>query len=498
MKLDAGPDFILPDLSGTIAGATVSVVPPRHLAAAYYDTEDLRLARSGITVRYRTDRPAGSRSRAPGTWTVKLPAAAGLGQLARDEIDVTAPAGAIPAEVAALVKAHTRSAPLGKVAQLDTKPRQPVRLDAADGTPLVEVVLDDVIVDGTPRFRQVEAELAAGADPAVLAGVVERLLAAGATPAAPVSKLVQALGPRAKAPPDVVVGRRRRRMSVADAVQAAVAQAVLDLLRHDPYIRSAGDDAAVAQAFATTGRLLAVLDILQPFLKPAWRRAVEPELCWLAGALGAAREADAVGRQVRQHALRLPAADQPGVEALLARADHDRAAARAGLRRALDAARYIRLLDALAAAAHAPPVTAKAPGQKAADAIAPIARTALARLRAGASDDASGVPAVAGAAVDRQIEQVRAAVDAAGLAGGDAATELLDALAEVADVLGRHQEAIATEAWLRSGPSRRPASEALAAGQLLAALRAEQEEAGRRLAKAWRRAGKPRLSAWLD
>lgn len=499
VKLDAGPDFVLPDLAGAIDGATVTVVPPRHLVAAYYDTEDLRLARSGITVRYRTDRPAGSRSRAPGTWTVKLPAAAGLGQLARDEIDVTAPAGAIPAEVAALVRAHTRSAPLVKVAQLDTRPRQPVRLDAADGAPLVEVVLDDVVVDGTPRFRQVEAELAAGADPAVLAGVVARLRAAGATPAAPVSKLVQALGPRAKAPPEVVMRRRRRRSSAADAVQAALAAAVLDLLRHDPYIRSAGDDGAVAQAAGAVQRLAAALDVLQPFVKPSWRKAVTPELAWLGGVLVAARDADAVAQQVRRHALGLPAADQPGVDALLARTDRDRAAARTTLRRALDAGRYTRLLDTLVAATQAPPVTAKAPGQKAADAVRPIARAALARLGDGVgAAGLSDAPAAVGAEAVPRIEQVRAAVEAVGPADGDAAAGLLDALAEVADALARHQDAIAAESWLRSGPSRRAAGEALAAGQLLAALRVEQEEGGRRAAKAWRRVAKPRLSAWLD
>jgi len=64
-KLGAGPVFALPDLDGLIDGLVATPLPERHLDAVYYDTDDLRLARSGITVRHRTGEDDG--------WTVKLP-----------------------------------------------------------------------------------------------------------------------------------------------------------------------------------------------------------------------------------------------------------------------------------------------------------------------------------------------------------------------------------------------------------------------------------------
>ena len=65
-KYDVGPDFAVPDLSGAVpAGGRVVPLPPVTLTATYYDTEDLRLARSGASLRYRRGDAE--------PWTVKLP-----------------------------------------------------------------------------------------------------------------------------------------------------------------------------------------------------------------------------------------------------------------------------------------------------------------------------------------------------------------------------------------------------------------------------------------
>ncbi|MDP8988065.1 MAG: metal-chelation protein CHAD, partial [Actinomycetota bacterium] len=52
VKLGAGDDFRLPDLTGVVEGATVTTLPERRLEAVYYDTADLRLARWGVSVRF--------------------------------------------------------------------------------------------------------------------------------------------------------------------------------------------------------------------------------------------------------------------------------------------------------------------------------------------------------------------------------------------------------------------------------------------------------------
>jgi hypothetical protein len=44
----------LPDLDGLIKGATAIRLPGRQVEAIYFDTADLRLARNGITLRYRS------------------------------------------------------------------------------------------------------------------------------------------------------------------------------------------------------------------------------------------------------------------------------------------------------------------------------------------------------------------------------------------------------------------------------------------------------------
>src|SRR6266849_5787113 len=62
-KLGAGPAFHLPDLNGVIDGVTVTPPEAVRLETVYYDTPDLRLARWGVSLRYRAGEG----------WTLKLP-----------------------------------------------------------------------------------------------------------------------------------------------------------------------------------------------------------------------------------------------------------------------------------------------------------------------------------------------------------------------------------------------------------------------------------------
>ena len=51
MKLLADPDVGLPDLNGVVDGVTVGPTEQLDLVAVYYDTPDLSLLRSDITLR---------------------------------------------------------------------------------------------------------------------------------------------------------------------------------------------------------------------------------------------------------------------------------------------------------------------------------------------------------------------------------------------------------------------------------------------------------------
>lgn len=56
-KLMAPDGVDLPDMAGLVEGSTAVVLPDLRLDATYYDTNDLRLARSGITLRRRVGEP---------------------------------------------------------------------------------------------------------------------------------------------------------------------------------------------------------------------------------------------------------------------------------------------------------------------------------------------------------------------------------------------------------------------------------------------------------
>src|SRR4029077_16906645 len=95
--------------------------PEQHLQAVYVDTPDLRLVRSGLTLRHRSERsPSGS----PGEWTLKLPAPPSGAALTRREINWPGRWGPVPPEIAGLVRAYRRTAALGPVARLVTQRRR--------------------------------------------------------------------------------------------------------------------------------------------------------------------------------------------------------------------------------------------------------------------------------------------------------------------------------------------------------------------------------------
>lgn len=181
---------------GSLAGVATAVVRPvRHLDATYWDTPTLDLLRRGATLRRRTGDGDVPR------WTLKVPAGATgtAGGLDRHEHDVDDPAEEPPAALVRRAEAVGAVGPLEVVARLVTD-RTAVELADHDGGVLVEVADDRVRaeVPGRPpvAWRELEAELASGADDAVLEAVVGALRGAGAVPADPRPKLDRALAHR--------------------------------------------------------------------------------------------------------------------------------------------------------------------------------------------------------------------------------------------------------------------------------------------------------------
>src|SRR4249920_1039163 len=63
VKLEAPPAFAMPDLATAAEGLGVAPAPPERTTTTYHDATDLRLARAGASLRFRTGQG----------WTVKLP-----------------------------------------------------------------------------------------------------------------------------------------------------------------------------------------------------------------------------------------------------------------------------------------------------------------------------------------------------------------------------------------------------------------------------------------
>ena len=155
LKLAVHGSFVMPSLVDEDLGiAVVEELPDLDMRTTYYDTQDLRMARNGITLRYRTGEDEGSR------WTLKLPVP-GEDGTAHEERHLSSSPSLVPEQARDLVAAYVRSASLSAVASVRTR-RHRWSLRDGDGTELCEVVDDEVsVVEGSKivsRFREMEVE----------------------------------------------------------------------------------------------------------------------------------------------------------------------------------------------------------------------------------------------------------------------------------------------------------------------------------------------------
>ncbi|GIH63077.1 MULTISPECIES: CYTH and CHAD domain-containing protein [Microbispora] len=440
-KFDVPEGFALPDLSDVPGCEGVAEPLSHRLTAVYFDTPDLRLAARGVTLRRR-------RGGDDEGWHLKLPKAKG----ARQEITrpLTRSAKVVPAELASLVLAYTRGAPLAPVAQLETR-RGVTRLLGPGGTVLVEIA-DDRVKGTVPastalgdepvvrRWREVEAELKEG-ERDLLKKVAKRLRKAGAAPADSASKLARVLGDRIPAPRP----RTRPEPGSAGEVVVAYLRAHVDaLLARDPHVRLAEED-AVHKARVACRRLRSALKAFKRIV--AGTEDLQEELKWLGEVLGEARDLEVIRARF---ATRLDGLDSRFVTAdarrrlgddLLAR-EHD---AYERIRRALSEDRYFALLDALDALAADPPLTATA-AKDAGKALLKIvdrnwrrvtdAYEAARRMEEGEERETAMHD------VRKAAKRARYTAEAAGISGA------AERARQVQEVLGRHQDGVVAQGVL--------------------------------------------------
>ncbi len=360
LKLAIGDTFVLPPLSegSDTAVATVTDLPDLELGSIYHDTVDLRLARSGVTLRYRIGDDGGP------CWSLKLPAPHGeTGD--HQELSFSGGPAEIPTAARDLVSAWARRGHLAPAAALSTRRRRWL-LAAADGTEIALLTQDDVsVLDGERvigRFRELELE-SRDAGPDKLQPIVVALQRAGATNSEPVPKAVRALGPRAAAAPDFVVPTPDPQAPAGEAVRFTIANGLRRLMENDAPTRL-GEVEGVHQMRVATRRLRGDIGTFGPLLDAPWADALADELRWLGDLLGAVRD-----RDVQLESLASDDADLQGdlmqLQTAIATARDN---AREELMEALAGSRYLDLLERMVQAARDPLLTAAA-GRPAADVV---------------------------------------------------------------------------------------------------------------------------------
>jgi len=511
-KYDVGVDFTLPALKSTLPkGGTVVPLPAKTLRATYYDTETARLARTGISIRYRS----GERGKDP--WTVKLPTHGA--PEAREEITRPGTARTMPADLVALMTAFHRGAPLRPAVTIRTV-RRTYELRDKDGDLLAEVSDDTVsVLDGRAvvgQFREIEVERGKAGDK-LLEKVEEALLAAGATRGTFLPKHARAMGERASGAPDLTpptplapAKPGKSGPSAGDVVTTALRRHIAKIFEADPYLRlrvpMPDGDTPVHQMRVGCRRLRSDLRTFQPLLDAAWANHLRAGASWLAEALGAARDAEVLRARLQRTAAADPVA--PLDPAAVARFDAELAARHEDALQALEdvlaSDRYATLLDVLVEAAREPQLSVAA-NEPATVALTRMVAKPWRQLSTSGRDRVgAGDLDPLGADDDWHSVRIRAkraryAVESvAKLAGGEAAA-LGEALTEVQELLGEHQDAaIAADTWLAIARSDvDDHALAVAAGRLVERERAAVRRARERFPAAWSALESSGHTGWL-
>lgn len=495
-KLGAPENFELPELSGLVGGVIATPMATRRLDAVYYDTTDLRLARSGVTLRCRSGEPGPP-------WTLKLPQAKRDSSLTRTEIGFEGPHTQIPEAAIDLVAAISRGRRLGPVCRLSTS-RDPIQFLNSDGRLLAELVNDTVTASsGRHRmgeFREVEIEVYSNERDAnrLLRKSIRRLTAAGCEASSPTPKLIRALGTRAAQPADVTVTALSSHPVVSEVIQHAIARSVSQIIRHDPGVRLGDDPEDVHQLRVGARRLRSDLRAFSPLLDQQRTTAIRAEMGWLGDVVGHVRDADVLAMRLHQDLGLLPEEDRRAGESLLHTLEDQRFASRQVMLAAMRSRRYLRTLDDLVALAASPPLVADTD----LDDLDPI-RVAARLVRKSWKALSAAVHRLGDDPSDIEIHRVRILAKHCRYAA-EAVTPLAKphvapfaaGIADIQTFLGDYQDSVVAQAWLRETAEVTPTL-GIAAGQIIALERLHREQLRNQWREVWKRVSSDRLHRWL-
>lgn len=457
LKYEVRPGAPLPSFDGLpqVAGARGPEV--ETLTAEYYDTEDLRLLRAGITLRRREG--GGDEG-----WHLKLPGRrANRGALSRRELRLPLDHAGdpVPCELARLVRVHTRAAAFRPVARVETRRRRTTLHDGS-GTSLAEIVADEVVAQTLgesttlSRWNEVEVELTGGT-PRLLRAADKRLRAGGLRPAGYMAKLERAVAadlPPAHAPAaGRAAGTLNRRSPSGEVVLAYLGEQAARLKSLDPAVRGEEAD-AVHQMRVTTRRLRATLQAYREIFPAAATGQLGDELKWLGGVLGRARDNEVLSEYLRAALAATPVESVigPASARIVTHFAPREAAARGEVLAALDSPRYFAMLDELDRLLGDPPQTpaAAAPATEVLPAaVARAARRTRRRMKRARRTQAGPARDVALHETRKAAKRARYAAEAARPAFGRKAKRFAGRMKAIQSILGDHQDAVSARAVAR-------------------------------------------------
>ena len=356
IKLAVDEGTGLPDLTQLPGVDEIRTMREHNLSAVYYDTEDLRLTRSKITLRRRT-------GGADDGWHLKLPKEGGRNE-ARVPLDDPS---VVPETLLACVRSIVRNAELAPVAQVDNR-RVEITLAGAQGE-VAEFCDDHVtawsLLPGGERtsWREWELELSealAGTDEGntLINQGTSFLISAGARKSSSPSKLSTALGDSVKTAP---LPPHMRAELDSDSPAAAVVESLRKqrdaIVAWEPRVRADEFD-SVHQLRVATREMRSLLETFEGILEGEQLASLEDELKHAAGVLGVARDAEVV----EERFLELLDSDESGLVDEAARAHiagdmrRDYNQAHAEIVDMLNSQRFMDLLDAIDGLLAQPPV----------------------------------------------------------------------------------------------------------------------------------------------
>ena len=490
IKLALPGRFALPALDLGGDALDVAAMPDQQLRATYYDTADLRMARHGVTLRYRTGEAETPR------WTLKLPVGARGSELEREELNFEASRREPPAEIRSLLTAYTRGEPLTAVATLRTRRRR-IHL-VADETPIAEVADDEVsVIEGrrvVSRFRELEVEaLVDGVD---LQPLADQLRTAGATESEPIPKVVRALGSRATAPSEIAPKTIAADGRLADVVAASIADALMRIVRHDPQARL-GQPEGVHQIRVAMRRLRSDLRTLGDAVDPQWREEIEPRLRAVADAAADARDADVMSLRMRGELDGTTTALAPLFETL----ERQRTAARDRLMAMLDGDAYVALLERPRGRdGHSARGAGRRPGRRGSRAARPrrLGPARAARRRTRCETVRSMTSTARGSRSSARGMRPSSPPDRSRARRPRAPLASVSAWPALQDLLGDVQDAAVAEGLIRETLSARGAGAryAFEAGRLVERLRSRADESMRAFLEEWPETRRRRWRKW--